>query len=42
MKIAEKPNISDIESLTIEHPKSVTKLSKPIKQSKLLFNNQTK
>ena len=35
----EKANIDDIQSVTTEQPKTVTKLSKPIKQLKLLLKN---
>ena len=36
METAEKPDVFDIESVTIVHAKTVTKISKPIKQN----NNQ--
>ena len=31
LETVEKPNIFDKESVTIEHPKTIIKLSKPIK-----------
>ena len=35
-------NKGDIKSVTVRHPTSVTKLSKPISNQKLFFKNQTK
>ena len=35
LKVIEKRKIVDIELHTIEHPKTATKLSNPIKQSKV-------
>ena len=36
VETVEKPNVFDIESVTIEHWKTVTKLSKPTKQPKII------
>ena len=36
LKTTEKPNISDIKPVTIERPKSCTKLAKSIKQIKII------
>ena len=35
----ENPNIFDIESVTIDHPKTTTKLSKPLKRPKIITEN---
>ena len=41
VETVEKPNIFDIESVTIEHSKAATKFSRPIKNSKII-NQETK
>ena len=42
METIEKPNIFDVESVTIKHSKTVTKLSKPIKELKIISQQTNK
>ena len=42
METVKDPNKFDIESVTIGHPKTVTKLSKPIKQPKIITQQPNK
>ena len=42
IEIVEKPNVFDIESITIEHRKTATKLWKPIKQPKIITQQSSK
>ena len=41
-KTVEKPNIAEIEPVAIEHPKTVSSLSKAIKQSKIITQKPKK
>ena len=41
LETVEKPNILDIEPVTIDHPKTATKLSKPTKHPKTIYKSKT-